>query len=305
VVDDVDMRTKAKSSLPSSPTLETLIAQGAPRAFESVRDEIAAVPADALHPVNLDVSRAARRGLVVSERIKPLLSELSIMSHLDLAKVEKLPTYALALLYAHEQAEAPDERAIPLAGLLVQAVPLRADLLQTAEMLAHFGLVSRERVAFIRRGQGHADIAGDLLALALLLLAAWQEIQNKVVVTREDVEGAIPLSAQLQQAIGARESDDDPLSEPTDARHVRAQALTLFMGAYDECRRGVSHLRWHQGDAAVIVPSLYPRRGRSKRDEVADDLRDAGSVSEPADEPTPAGETGPVAETAAGAAVGG
>lgn len=293
------MSRKPKSSLTSTLTLETLIAQGAIRAFEAVRAEIAAVPAEELQPINLDIPRAARRGLVVAERIEPLFPELSIMSHLDFAKVRKLPTYALALLHAHEQAEGPDESAAPLAELLAQAVPLRADLLQTAEMLAHFGLVSRERVAFIRRGHGHADTAADLQALGVLLANAWPSIKDKVAIKRAQVDRAIPLSAQLQQAIGVRESDEDPLMERTDPRHVRVQAFTLFMAAYDECRRGVSHLRWHEGDAAEIVPSLYPRRGgRSKAEEdVADDLVDAGSVSEPAPMPERGAAAGTAADT--------
>jgi hypothetical protein len=298
------MTRKATPTLPSSLTLETLealVAQGTRRAFEAVRDEIAAVPAHALHPVNLDVSRAARRGLVVADRIKLLFAELSVMSHLDFAKVQRLPTYALALLYAHGLAEAPDERAIPLAELLAEAVPLRADLLKTAEMLAHFGLVSRERVAYIRRGHGYADTAADLQALGVMLASEWSTIENKVPVTRAQIDRAIPLSAQLQQAIGLRESNADPLTERTDPRHVRAQAFTLFMSAYDECRRAVSHLRWHEGDAAEIVPSLYPRRaGRPVAgEEVADDVVEAGSVGEAADEPAPAPRPGAVAGMAA------
>ena len=296
------MSRKSKPSIASTPTLEALIANGATRAFESVRAEIAAVPAEALHPINLDIPRAARRGLVVAERLVPLFPQLSTMGHLDFAKVEKLPTYALALLCAHEQAELPDERAVPLAKLLAEAVPLRADLLQTAEMLAHFGLVSSERVAFIRSGHGHADTAADLQALGVLLGDAWPTIKDKVAITRAQIERAAPLSAQLQRAIGVRESGTDPLMERTDPRHVRAQAFTLFMRAYDECRRGVSHLRWHEGDAAEIVPSLYPRRGVRK---VEEDLVDAGRVSDAEDEPTPVPmpELGGVAGTVADAVV--
>jgi hypothetical protein len=305
VVDEGSMTRKSLKSLSSILTLETLIAQGAAKAFESVREEIAAVPTDTLHPINLDIPPAARRGLVVTERLVQLFPELSSMSHLDFAKVEKLPTYALALLWAHEQAQTPDERAVPLAELLAEAVPLRADLLRTAEMLAHFGLVSSERVAFIRSGNGHADTAADLQALGALLGDAWPTIANKVAITRAQVDRAIPLSAQLQRAIGVREANPDPLVDRTDPRHVRAQAFTLFMGAYDECRRGVSHLRWHEGDAAEIVPSLYPRRGGRPKaeEEVADGSMDAESVSEPVPMPVPMPRMSVVAGTAADAVV--
>jgi len=301
------MSRKPNSSLPSNPNLDALVAQGAIQAFVSIRDEIAAVPAMKLLAINLDVPRAARQGLVVAERLTPLWPELSTMSHLDFAKARKLPIYALGLLHAHDQAEVPDEGTIPLTELLTEAGPLRADLLQTAEMLGHFGLVSRERVAFIRRGHGHADTAADLQALGILLGGAWPRIKGKVVITREQVDRAIPLSAQLQRAIGVRESDPDPLVERSDPRYVRAQAFTLFAGAYDECRRGVSHLRWHEGDAAEIVPSLYRGRGRRRvvehETEVADDLVAVGGVDEPENEPVPVPGPGTVTATAASAIV--
>lgn len=298
------MSRTPKSSLPSTPTLETLIAQGATLAFEAVRAEIVAVPVQALLPINLDVPRAARQGLVVAERLAPLLAELSTMHHLDVERVRRLPTYALALLHAHDQAAGPDGGTTPLANLLAQAIPLRADLLRTAETLAHFGLVSRERVAFIRRGHGHADTAADLHALGVLLGRAWPSIADKVAITRAQVDRAIPLSAQLQQALGVRESDDDPLVERTDPRHVRMQAFTLFVAAYDECRRGVSHLRWHEGDAAEIVPSLYRGRGgrgAAPEQDVEDGLVDAGRE----DAPAPVPERSVAARTAAEAIVSG
>jgi len=279
------MRRQPKSLVTPTPTLEAIITQGALSAFEVVREEILAVPSKSLVRRNLNIPRAARRGLMVAQRIAPLCAELSAMIHLDHSKVEKLPTYALALLFAHEQVEAAEQAKASLVDLLEKAVPLRADLMKTGDMLAHFGIVSSERMAQIRAGQGHADTADDLLALGLLLGGIWSAIKDKVVVTREQIDLAIPLSAQLHQAIGVRESDEqNPLAEPGGARHVRAQALELFVGAYEECRRGVTHLRWHQGDAGQIVPSLFQGRpaGRKNkaREDAAKDLLDASSMDE-------------------------
>jgi len=42
----------------------------------------------------------------------------------------------------------------------------------------------------------------------------------------------------------------------------------LVVNTYDEVRRAVHYLRWREGDAEEIAPSLYSgRRRRSKRDE--------------------------------------
>lgn len=274
------MRRQSKLIVTPAITLETIIAQGAPAAFEAVREEIMAVPTKSLIRRNLNPPRTARRGLMVAARLEPLREELSTVSPLDHDKVEMLPTYALALIFAHEQVLATERAQVSLADLLAKAMPLRADLMATGDMLAHFGFVSLERMAQIHAGQGHADTASDLLAMGVMLGSLWPVIKDKVAITREQVDLAIPLSAQIQQAIAVREgAGQDPLVEPSGVRHVRAQALELFVSSYEECRRGVSHLRWHQGDAAHIVPSLYPGRTAGKRggEDEPVELDDTGS----------------------------
>src|SRR5690606_4415823 len=127
------------------------------------------------------------------------------------------------------------------------------------------GLVSPERVAAIRSGHGHADTANDLQALGRLYRESWNDVHDKVVVTLPMIERAVALSALINKALGVREIDEDPLVESHDPKHLRAQAFSLFVRAYEECRRGVTFLRWHHGDARSIVPSLYPPRTRRRK----------------------------------------
>jgi hypothetical protein len=111
------------------------------------------------------------------------------------------------------------------------------------------------------------------------------------------IERAITLNAEVQRALGLRGTEPDPLAEPDGHRHVRAQAFALFAHAYAEAQRGAAYLRWYEGDAHRIVPSLYNRgrkpRGTTDEPDEPDDL--TAELLEP--EPTP------VAETAAGALV--
>lgn len=297
----------AKKSKPTSSAtpLHTTIARTAPAAFASVREEIEAVPASAFVRNNLDTARAARRGLAVAERIEPLLPALAQLSDFDFRSVSNLRSYALAVLHTLDLAtEGGEAAAAEVAVLIQEAAPLRELMLGGAELLALAGLVSKERVAAIRSGQGYADTAGDLQALGRLYLELWHLVKDKVPVTRTMVERAITLSAELNAALGVREiEDEDPLVEPRDPSHLQAQAFTLFARAYAECRRGVTYLRWHHGDAAAIVPTLYAKRRRGvvvvdaedAEDEAADELLDPSSVEET--KPTP-GAT-PVSTTAA------
>lgn len=42
------------------------------------------------------------------------------------------------------------------------------------------------------------------------------------------------------------------------------RAYSLFVRAYDQCRRAVSYLRWEEGDADDEPPSLFANRGPRK-----------------------------------------
>jgi hypothetical protein len=257
-------RNKSPNPSSSTPALEldpTLVAT-APEAFALVRPEIEAVPAHALIRINLDLPRAARCGLVAAERIEPLLPELARLHRYDIRAVRMLGTYALAMLHTHDLAAEGDAELPPLPVLVTEAAPLREGLLRTAELLAHFGLVSPERAAAIRRGHGHADLAEDLLALGRLLVELWPRVHDKVVATRAQVDRAITLSALLHKALARHEAEQNPLTRHTSRRYLRTQAFTVFYRAYEETRRGVTYLRWYDGDARAIVPSLYPRKPR-------------------------------------------
>jgi len=261
------MSTKTKPTR-SAKRIDPTIAETAPAAFASILAEIRAVPASAIIRNNLDMPRAARRGLAVSERLVPLLTELAELPKLDFRAVTSLRTRALAVLHANELVqEGSAATTAHLSTLLAEASPLRELMLSVAESLALAGFVAPERVAAIRRGKGHVDTAGDLQALGRLYGELWKLVHDKVPVTWEMVERSITLSADLMEALGIREIGEigeDPLMEPNGPVFVRGQAFALFTQAYDECRRGVEYLRWHEEDAGVLVPSLHTPRGKSR-----------------------------------------
>lgn len=270
----------------ATPAIDPALIDTAPQAFASIYAEIEAVPTHTLVRINVDVPRAARCGLVAAERVEPLLADLAGLHRFDVRPVRMLGTYALGLLHAHDLATEGGSELPPLPVLVAEATPLRAGLLRTGELLAHYGIVSAERVAAIRRGHGHADLAEDLLALGRMFDELWPSVHDKIIAKRGDVDRAIVLSAQLQKALALHEADQNPLTRHKSRRHVRAQAFTLFYRAYEETRRGVTFLRWYEGDAQGIVPSLYPRKARrpgaeesDAGDDEADDLRDPSGVN--------------------------
>lgn len=253
------LKNKQKSPSSTARELDPALIETAPQAFAKLRTEIEAVPIDQLVRIFVDIPRAARCGLVAAENVAPLLPELAELRQLDVRPVRMLGLYSLALLHAHDVAIEGDSDQPSLSALVTEASRVREGLLRTAELLAHYGLVSVDRVATIRRGHGHADLADGVLALGRMFVDVWPRVHDKVVAKREEVDRALVLSAQLQKALGIHEAEQSPLTRHTGRRHVRSQAFTLFYRAYQETRRGVTFLRWYEDDVQGIVPSLRPR----------------------------------------------
>jgi hypothetical protein len=83
-------------------------------------------------------------------------------------------------------------------------------------------------------------------------------------VTEGELDRAEIVGDQLINDIGVRQLAPAAVAAVT---LERGQSFTLFAKAYDQVRRAVSYLRWHEGDADEIAPSLFAgRRKRSSSD---------------------------------------
>ncbi|WP_437624997.1 hypothetical protein [Sorangium sp. So ce1151] len=259
-------------------------------AFNKTLPEIEALSADRLVPVNLDIPRVVSQVLGVLPGLLALRSGIAeqLQKH-DVALLDRLETYALAAWYAHLVWLSSGGAENALKPLLEEAVPLRENLLSDAEALARRGLLDAETVAEIRAGQGHIDTANDLVALSALFSGSWSEIAGRTAATEDEVNRAGDIGPQLLAALGVREHGKGP--GPTEAADKRARAFALLVHAYDQTRRAVAYLRWNEGDADIIAPSLY--KGRGGRSATSSD-----SAAAPPDA-APAGPTAPASPGAA------
>lgn len=217
-------------------------------ALASVGTEMAKLDPSAFAPINLDIPQAVALVLGVTANVSALRSDIAarIPSH-PLKPLDNLETYALAAYHAHilwlPRTTGPNQ----VTALLDEATPLRANLLSDAIALAKRGLFDEKVVEDIRAGKGNVDTANDLVALAALFTSQWSTVENKTAATWDEVLRAGELGPTLLAALGVREfavsAEPDALSEQ------RKRAFTLFYNAYDETRRAITYLRWHEGDA--------------------------------------------------------
>lgn len=244
-------------------------------AFERLEPEIRAraEQADLTLP-RIDPNRASALALGSAARLAPFREQIeATCKATDVRLLDGLRDMALAAWYASLLPdEGPDmPRRVP--ALIEEARPLREKLLRAAELLAQFGMMPEARTERIRSGLGHHDLAADLVQLARLFDEAWPEVEQRSPVTREMVDRACGLGADLQAALGT----EDAARQRNPVGQLRAAALSLLLERYEELRRAISYLRWHEGDADEIAPSLYTARRRPR----------ASRPDDPAPDPSP------------------
>ncbi|HEU4535116.1 MAG TPA: hypothetical protein VFS00_13405 [Polyangiaceae bacterium] len=250
-------------------------------AFVRVQPELAAVRADERGRITAAVPVAVSIALGALPNIEARRDEMRrAWPGYDVARAGRLREYAYAALYAHFLAGRPAESASRLPALLAEAAPLRERLLWAAELHAHYGDVDAARVAAIRSGVGHQDTANDLVELGVLFRSARAVLAGRTRVNDAEVARALELGMQLVDALGRRRVGTEGGETPSQAADDRVRAFWLFHDAYEESRRAMSHLRWHEGDADQLVPSLFSGRRRRPVVEVPDETE---APSEPVD----------------------
>ncbi|MFT3774880.1 MAG: hypothetical protein QM820_56755 [Minicystis sp.] len=278
-------------------------------ALALVKNEMAEIAPSEFVTINVDIPQSCAMVLGVVPHLRELRPQIakSLPDH-PLDSFDKLETYALAAYHAHILWLPPETVENRVAALLEEATPLRENLLGDAEALARRGLLDADAVAAIRAGKGNVDKANDLVALSALFTSRWASVQHKTAATPAEIKRAAELGPLLLAALGAR--DHGVTFEPVEAADRRRRAYTLFFRAYDEARRVVTYLRWHEGDAELIAPSLYkgrgPRASTGKDEQGAEETADAEQETSVAEaQPAAAKDETSGVEDAARAAAGG
>jgi len=245
--------------------------------FRRVEAEVRALPEDGLEPINLDVPTTVTTVLGAWPEILALRERVVALPNFDIGRFDKLRDYALALAHTHgvyRGLAAPPDGVVKLAEQLANT---RDMLFADAMALAKRGVFDEARVAKLRSGPGYKNLAFDVVGLVQILRERWTDIANRTGVQQAELDQAAQLAQRLVTLVGLKEQ------QPVAANGVallRQQAFSLLINAYNEVRRAISFLRWHEQDVDSIAPSLWSGRG-------------ARPAPEPIPEPAPGGPTAP------------
>jgi hypothetical protein len=248
-------------------------------AYERRFAEIQAVTEEQFPALNIDHQSAVATVLGALPEIRALRDDLAKLPNLDMALVDGLEEYAEAAAVANARfvtATTPEE---DIVALNEEALKLRETLHTDALALAHRGLIDPDGFKGIQGLVGYKNVGFDLIDWAILMQNSWQKIEGKTALTAAEVEHAMQLGERLVRAAGLREQGPAAVA---DVARIRQQALALLVNAYDEVRRGLTFLRWREGDVETIAPSLYTGRPRKKPSDPAGEGGGGGNGGTPA-----------------------
>jgi hypothetical protein len=263
------------------------------QAHAQLAAERAALKPEELLPITLDVPAVYTSATGTLSRLGAQREAVLALPGIDGRRVRALDVYLAALGHAQAEYLAATQPPASIPDQYARLTALRSVLVSDTTALVNRGLVPGDRLNELRGPVSQAAVAFDVLAVVTLLRAHISVIAGKTALTEADLTEAEVQAEGLLTALGVREDADTLVSAMAKQRQA---AFTLFVRAYDELRRGVVFLRWHEGDADVIAPSLYAGRGGRKKKDEGDGAPAAEPGRAPAVQAAPGGASAPTAD---------
>ena len=249
---------KKPQSIPVNPI--ALAHPSAWEAFLATAEERRAIPDTDAVTVNTDVGDAVVIALGAAPAVTRMRTQLLTLPDFRATSVDRLEVYALAVSCAHGLYQAARQPHGDLPTTAARGSIVRARFLSAARSLADWDLFPAERLDEMNSGPSFQSIGADLIALGSWFNANWDAIKSRCAATQDDVTEALAIGDEILTMLGLRGTQ--PVTE---SALERRRAFALLDGAYDEIRRGLAWLRWQEGDAEQIAPSLRGHRGPQKK----------------------------------------
>lgn len=238
--------------------------QAQDRAWEEVEMELRSLDANKVERASLDGGPVAQMVFAHLEQIQALNDEIMrCLPHHPIQYHIRLGSYTLAFLRASERWKLATQDQELFQSQLKEAIEQRKMLLSWAQTAVLWNVFKQSEVDAIRGGQGHTDIATDLITLGRLSLARWTQLEGKVGYTKEQAERAVIVGQELLKSLG--EKNDLKAASVRQALDDLNRSFTLLKIAYRHVQDAVTYVRREYGDAEQIAPSLFRARRTSKK----------------------------------------
>jgi hypothetical protein len=237
-------------------------------ALDALRPELAAIPADQLEKIRLEIVPAILCALGVSTRVKGLRADVAVaLGEEDARQIDRLETAARACGRAHAL-HLTTLHGTDVEEMAEELSQKRRVLLLEAQSLVNEGRLARSVLGELAGGTGYQAMCLDVLQLVSAFRADFAAIAEATAVTTVELDRAEALANALASTLG---DNGQATSTSSPTAELRQRAYTSFVRNYDEVRRAIIYLRWDAGDADEIAPSLFAGRRSRKNDDEEDD----------------------------------
>jgi hypothetical protein len=196
--------------------------------------------------------------------------------------LDRLPIYARATTQSQVE-----EKALALSNNLSELhETLRADyglVITELDSLVLRKVLESSVIAPARGIQGYEETIQSMRVAIFVARKHWSTIEGKTQLTSAILDGAALKADTLERAIIER---DGGITEAP-AVELRVRALSKLLREYDELRRMVTYLRWHQRDYDELAPSPFTGRKPRASGEDAIDVLDEDEDVDPTDDDSP------------------
>lgn len=249
-------------------------------AFATLLAEIRAVPEREFASINVDISSSVTTALGAGGAIRKLREQIVREAPcFDIALVDRLELYALALGHAHTAFQTATATPVLLTKIVNEGLQWRMVLVNDATTLISRGLLKAGVLGELKGVNGYKNVAFDLFALSNVYRKRWESIADRTSMQRQELDQVENLADQLLTAVGEREHTPATVAQ---AVRDRKAAFTLFIKAYDEIRAVIAFVRRKQGGADTIAPSLYARRSTKKKPPIRSEMKEQERQPSPA-----------------------
>lgn len=178
--------------------------------------------------------------------------------------LDRLPSVAMAARQADIDVKIAED-ATDVAALHREMMKAYKRLVTDGDSLIQRGHLPEDALDQARDIQGYQASLDSTLVAVRVLRQSWSRLSGHTPLTAADIDGAEAAAARMSQAISNR--DHGVTTRP--AAELRTRALSALFYDYDELRRMMAFLRWREGDAESLAPSLFAGRGRKASDDDA------------------------------------
>jgi hypothetical protein len=231
--------------------------------YRRVEPELQALAVHRLRLVNLEIPSAVAIVLAAIPRLNRY-REAIVKEFLsfDVARFDKLEDYARALVHTDTLHSTTFRSKTEQKAIYAEAFEIRDVLHLDLTVLARRKLIDSKALLNYRGRIGYANVAADLQLVAQILKDNWPSLDGKCATNPAEIEHATKLALRLLRVAGQRDQDTEAQAQATDRRN---RAFTLFVSAYEDAQRVLRCLRYQEGDASDIAPTLYNGRAGAKK----------------------------------------